>query len=102
MNMRAIPSAWLQERLSLSDVDSDQAPALSSAISLLDELLSLETDCRHALFAAKTLRSRMMEGDELWTYRDIAGSHGFVHGEGGVALVRDGEVIDTVPMFIME
>ena len=42
------------------------------------------------------LKARMQAGDELWTFRSPEASWRNLAGSAGVALVRDGVVIDEV------
>ena len=44
----------------------------------------------------ETLKARMQPGDELWTFSSSAQSWADLAGRAGVALVRDGEIIERM------
>lgn len=44
----------------------------------------------------KTLITRMIEGDELWEFNSPEDTWENLCGRAGIALVRNGEVIDTL------
>ncbi len=46
----------------------------------------------------QTLKAQIQLGDELWRYSDVKGS-GFVCGNEGVALVRNGEIISHIVLW---
>jgi len=66
--------SWLEKRVSFAEVDA--------------EYMGMDI--------WETLKGRMIEGDELWEYCSPGDTSAWPYYEAGVALVRDGQVIDDI------
>ncbi len=88
MNSRQIPAQWLTKPTSLEEITSECQQADSKVAELAQQYL------QHASRFAKT----MQVDDQLWRYVMPGNSPSQLIGEAGLAIVRDGKVVDSICM----
>ena len=78
-----VPFEWLISRITVEQAEAEHTPPGLKPFGL-----------QNAKWEA--LKSRMRPGDELWTYQSPPDSWKAMHGRMGIALVRNGKVIDSI------
>jgi hypothetical protein len=79
----SVPFEWLISRITVEQAEAEHTPPRLKPFGL-----------QNAKWEA--LKSRMRPGDELWTYQSPPDSWKAMHGRMGIALVRNGKVIDSI------
>jgi len=88
-----IPADWLRKKITVAEAEADN-PGITdeSAIRYLWATRPFGFLNREW----ETLRAAMKHGDELWTFISPAASWQQLAGRMGVALLRDGKVIEVI------
>src|SRR5437762_44846 len=79
---------WLRERITL-----EQAEAHYAALER-DTLTLIGTTGGWLPYFRKEIVAEMQPGDELWLYDSGPEAWAHLHGEKGLALVREGQVVE--------
>jgi hypothetical protein len=105
-----IPKEWLKNRITLAEAEFKHAVDLESRGYLSEKERTGEANARRQESSIskkfvpfgyqnavwRTLVESMQEGDELWEYCSSDDSWEHLAGRAGIALVRNGEVIDSI------
>jgi len=83
MDDGAVPFEWMISRLTVEQAEAEHTPPHLKPFG-------------HQNAKWEALKSRMRPGDELWTYQSPPDSWKALHGRRGIALVRNGSVIDSI------
>jgi hypothetical protein len=88
---------WLSERVSVEDAEKNFTPTaqqIASNPKLPNRAFSFQNQ------KWERLKSHMIEGDELWYYCSPPESWEALAGRSGIALVRNGAVIETIVLLM--
>ena len=77
---------WLRERITLAQAEAHYAALERATLTLLGKTGGWLPDFQ------KWIAEEMLPGDELWFYDSGPEAWVHLHGEKGIALVRDGHV----------
>jgi hypothetical protein len=77
-----VPQSWLQKQLTVDEAETEY---MHEGIPFGD--MNKRWDA---------LKSQMMDGDEIWEFSSSADSWNHLAGRAGLALVRQGKVIDCI------
>lgn len=83
MDDRPVPFEWMISRITVEQAEAEHTPPSLKPFGL-----------QNAKWEA--LKLRMRPGDELWMYQSPPDSWKAMHGRMGIALVRNGKVIDSI------
>ncbi len=78
-----VPFEWLIRRITVEEAEATHTPRGGKPFGFLNAKW-------------EALKSRLRAGDELWIYRSPPASWEDLHGRMGVAVVRNGTVIDSI------
>jgi hypothetical protein len=84
---QAVPKDWLQKRISVEEAEAKHMVNLSTPKPIPFGMLNP---------AWREMVDSMKEGDELWEYSSSEAAWQHFAGRAGIALVRNGEVVDAI------
>jgi len=81
---------WLRERVTLEQAEARYADLEQATLQLMG------TTGGWLDYFREQIAAEMQPGDELWLYDTGAEAWAHLHGERGLALVRDGQVVGLI------
>jgi len=88
-----IPEEWLVERVDVEQAEQ-MFPGVSDERTKLTPEIAKPFGYQHDQWEA--LKAEMKSGDELWTFSSPADYWKNLAGRLGIALVRDGKIVDVI------
>lgn len=88
MDSNTVPKEWLTAQTTLQEIMAtcnNEDPQVAAVAN-------------HYLNQAAPLFQQMQPGDELWNYSSPSGHWANNQGDAGLAIVRNGEIIDSMCM----
>ena len=75
--------------------EKDQSESKSNGEKVDDQYSMAGTGLQVSAEYLQSIRSEMIEGDQLWTFKSPKKSWECLAGRGGFCILRDGEIIET-------
>jgi hypothetical protein len=92
-NSEGIPKEWLVEKVSVEQAEQ-MFPGVVDERTKLTPQIAKPFGYQHDQWEA--LKAEMKPGDELWTFSSPADYWQHLAGRLGIALVRDGKIVDVI------